>query len=78
MSGYISKSEATVATHLDMEYRFSNQGNQSVTFEFKVSDRSTVTITTYHSHAKFLSTAHPYYNVDATLKLQVKTNKSWP
>lgn len=71
LSGYVSKSDATLITKMIMTYRFLNESTEKINFEFKTSDRSSNIIKSYQSDLRLITSAYPQYNVEASIKLQV-------
>lgn len=69
--GYISKTDASVATNLKLDYKFANTKEQRVVFDFSLANRSSPNIAAILGDCSLLSTAYPHFNFDALLKLQV-------
>lgn len=71
LAGYVTRSDAAFSTKLNLDYRFLNGTQERVHTEFKLSNRSTNTIKSFHGDLRLKSTAYPQFNFDAALKYQV-------
>lgn len=69
--GYISKTDASVATNLQLDYKFLHAKEERVVLNFSVANRSTRNLMAVIGDANLVSTAHPHVNFDALCKLQV-------
>ena len=69
--GYISKTEASVAANLKLDYKFAKTKEQRVMFAFSLADRSPKNLVDIRGTCSLFSTSYPNFNFDANFKLQV-------
>lgn len=69
--GYISKTDASIATNLQLDYKFVHAKEERVVLNFSFANRSTRNLMAVIGDASLISTAHPHINFDALCKLQV-------
>lgn len=69
--GYISKTDASIATNLQLDYKFVHAKEERVVLNFSFANRSTRNLMAIIGNANLDSSAHPYLNFDALCKLQV-------
>lgn len=69
--GYISKTDASIATNLQLDYKFVGAKEERVVLNFSFANRSTRNLMAVIGNASLASTAHPHVNFDAMCKLQV-------
>lgn len=74
--GYISKTDAMVATNLKLDYKFVNTKKHRVAFDFSLANRSSRNIVAIVGDCSLLSTAYPNFNFDTFLKIQVSSPRS--
>lgn len=75
MSGYFSKSDASLSSKLMMYYKFLNEPLETIDLEFKFSDRTTNSLSFMQFDTKILSSKYPQYNVKGTAKFQVRATR---
>ncbi|KAJ3640007.1 hypothetical protein Zmor_003331 [Zophobas morio] len=68
--GYISKTEASVAANLKLDYKFAKTKEQRVMFAFSLADRSPKNLVDIRGTCSLFSTSYPNFNFDANFKLQ--------
>lgn len=71
LSGYFSRSQASLGSKLMMYYKFVNESSEKIDVEFKISDRSTNLLMFKQFDVRMISTKYPQYNIEAKTKFQV-------
>lgn len=69
--GYISKSEASIAANLKLDYKFSLTKEQRVLLEFSLANRSPKNLIDIRGTCSLFSTSYPNFNFDAKFIFQV-------
>ncbi|KYB29704.1 hypothetical protein TcasGA2_TC031518 [Tribolium castaneum] len=68
--GYISRTEASVAANLKLDYKFAYTKEQRVMFAFSLANRSPRNLVDYRGACSLFSTSYPHFNFDANLQFK--------
>ncbi|KAL1492708.1 hypothetical protein ABEB36_010924 [Hypothenemus hampei] len=63
--GYVTKTDSSIGTDLNLDYKFVNAGEERVSLKFGLANRSSKNLPKFLGHLDVLSTAYPHFNFNS-------------